>query len=514
MPDITPIQLPAVPQGTAYHLAKAFGSFATSRREVAGTLVGLAIVSALPGAAVPALAAGTALLGFHVAAVRGHVPKMPRSWDEVRTLFAKRPVEPWSATLATDSDGRPVTLDNDRLRQHLLVVGPPDARRDTLLSLCEQMTGQASGFLFCDGTGDVTTYAAVHDMVSRLSREDDLLVLNLMNGHGDDASLSHTLNPFASGSPEVLAQIVVGLMDEHGGDGAMWKARATAMLVGIMRALTWMRDEGRIELDVDVVRRHLDLRAIIDLTDPDGHPDMPPYVRESVRSYLTALPGYREERRHRQAQTTLDQHGYLEMQFTKILGSLADAYGQIFRTDTPDIDITDVVSNRRILVVLLPSLERSGEEVAILGKVVVATLKGLMGSALSNRIEGNWGEVIDKRLMFPRHPFMCALDEAGHYAVGGMALMAAEARALGFSMAYGTQDIPTMKRIDEKEASSIIANTNTKIFIGQDGSPEKFTAIQSDRVAHGRIDPPRHPRGRSMPKTNHFVAIRLPDIDK
>jgi intracellular multiplication protein IcmO len=48
--------------------------------------------------------------------------------------------------------------------------------------------------------------------------------------------------------------------------------------------------------------------------------------------------------------------------------------------------------------------------------------------------------------------------------------MAAQARSLGFTMVYASQDIPAMKRLNEKEAASIIANTNTKIFMRSEES--------------------------------------------
>lgn len=43
--------------------------------------------------------------------------------------------------------------------------------------------------------------------------------------------------------------------------------------------------------------------------------------------------------------------------------------------------------------------------------------------------------------------------------------MAAQARSLGFSLVFATQDIPAMLRNDDKEAKSMIANTTTKIFM-------------------------------------------------
>ena len=180
---------------------------------------------------------------------------------------------------------------------------------------------------------------------------------------------------------------------------------------------------------------------------------------------LTSLPGYQADKGYKQSQTTLDQHGYLEMQFTKILGSLADVYGHVFLTPHGHVDMHDVVLNRRILIIMLPALEKSGDEIANLGKIVVATLKGMMGSTLGSKLEGTWDEVVENRPTNSPSPFLVILDEVGYYTVEGMALMAAQARSLGFSMIYASQDIPAMKRLNEKEAASIIANTNTKIFM-------------------------------------------------
>ena len=364
-----------------------------------------------------------------------------------------------------------VWLTNDECRQHFLVVGTTGSgKTEALLGFVANTLTWSSGFLFCDGKGDVSLFAKVYALARRFGREDDLLVLNMMTGNSDvgfggGKLLSNTLNPFATGSSDNLTQLVVGLMDDVGGDGAMWKGRATAMFTGVMRAMTWLRERGLVDLNVGAIRDHLNLRRIIDLCDAEAYPDMPPDIRVSVRSYLTSLPGFQEEKKYKQAQTTLDQHGYLEMQFTKILGSLADVYGHIFKTPYGEIDMNDVILNRRILVVMLPALEKSGDELANLGKIVVATLKGMMGGALGNKLEGSWGEVVDMRITNSSSPFLCVLDEVGYYTVEGLALMAAQARSLGFSMVYASQDIPAMKRLNEKEAASIIANTNTKIIM-------------------------------------------------
>lgn len=367
--------------------------------------------------------------------------------------------------------GKEIWLTNDDARQHFLVVGTTGAgKTESLLGFAANALMWGSGFLFCDGKGDVALFAKVYALARRFGREDDLLVLNFMTGNQDLGSaggriMSNTLNPFSTGSSDSLTQMVVSLMDDAGGDGAMWKGRATAMLTGVMRALSWLRDEGMVDLNVGEIREFMSLRRIIDLGDVNKYPDMPQAIRKTIKSYLTSLPGFQEEKGYKQAQTTLDQHGYLEMQFTKILGSLADVYGHIFFTPSGEVDMFDVVLNRRILVIMLPALEKSGDEIANLGKIVVATLKGMMGATLGSSLEGSWTEVVENRVTNSPSPFICVLDEVGYYTVEGMALMAAQARSLGFTMVYASQDIPAMKRLNEKEAASIIANTNTKVFM-------------------------------------------------
>jgi len=387
--------------------------------------------------------------------------------------------------------GKEVWLTNSDCRQHFLVLGTTGAgKTEALLGFAANAVTWGSGFLFCDGKGDVALFAKVYALCRRFGREDDLLVLNFMTGNQDvggstDGKLrSNTLNPFATGSSDTLTQMVVGLMDDAGGDGAMWKGRATAMFTGVMRALTWLRDQHIVDLNVGEIRDHLQLKRIIDLADHAKFPEMPQHIRKSIKSYLSSLPGFQEDKGYKQAQTTLDQHGYLEMQFTKILGSLADVYGHIFKTPYGEIDMADVVLNRRILVVMLPALEKASDEIANLGKIVVATLKGMMGGTLGSQIEGNWYGVVEQRPTTSPTPFICILDEVGYYMVDGMDLMSAQARSLGFCLVFAGQDINAMKRINEKVFGSVQGNTNTKIVMRTEDPDTAKIAIDAAGKAY------------------------------
>lgn len=382
--------------------------------------------------------------------------------------------------------GREVWLTNSDMRQHFLVLGTTGAgKTEALLGFASNAVTWGSGFLFCDGKADVSLFAKIYALARRFGREDDLLVLNFMTGNqdiggADGQLLSNSMNPFAFGSSDSLTQMIVSLMDEGGSEGGMWKGRATAMLTGVLRALTWLRDQQIVDLNVSEIRDHLGLKRIIELGDPAKFPDMPQHIRKSIKSYLTSLPGYKETQpADKQSNTTLDQHGYLEMQFTKILGSLADVYGHIFKTPYGEIDMTDVVLNRRILVVMLPALEKASDEIANLGKIVVATLKGMMGSTLGSKIEGDWFGVVEQRPTTAPTPFIVILDEVGYYMVDGMDLMSAQARSLGFSLVFAGQDLHAMKRFNDKVFGSVQGNTNTKIIMRTEDPETAKLAVES-----------------------------------
>ena len=357
-------------------------------------------------------------------------------------------------------------FNNSDMRTHVLIFGSTGAgKTETLLSLAYNALVQGSGLIYVDGKGENVLYTKVFAMARTMGREDDVLVINYMTGSRDvfgpqEKKLSNTLNPFSSGGSGGLTELLVSLMDDGGGGGDMWKGRAISLVSAIMMALVYLRDQGEILLDVDAIREYLILDNIIKMY--KTRRDFPPHIRAALRAYLVSLPGFQESA-PKQNDTVLEQHGYLQMQFTKILGSLADSYGFIYKTNLGEVDFKDVVLNRRILVVLLPALEKSTDELANLGKIIVACLKQMMASALGSTIEGSYAEVVETKPTTSDMPFMTVLDEYGYYAVKGSAVMPAQARSLGFSMIFAGQDLPAFEKASKEEAASIVANCNIKI---------------------------------------------------
>lgn len=365
---------------------------------------------------------------------------------------------------------------NSDARTHILYLGTTGAgKTEGLKSMVSNALAWSSGFIYVDGKADTDLWSSLSSLCRRFGRDDDLLVLNYMTGNSDARAPSNSLNPFSAGSASYLTNMLVSLMPEAEGDNAMWKERAVALLSSLMPALTWKRDNQEMPMSISTIRRYMLLNEVIRLSRDQT---IPKKLSESVKGYLDTLPGFvheayddnGKEKPMGPDQPMVDtsvaqqQHGYLAMQFTRALQSLGDDYGYIFDVDNADVDMADVVLNRRILVVLIPALEKSSDETANLGKIVAATLKGMMGSTLGAQVEGEAATAIENKPTHSATPFMTVFDEVGYYTAQGMAVMAAQARSLGFCLVYAAQDLPALQKRVKEEARSITANCNIKIF--------------------------------------------------
>ncbi len=372
--------------------------------------------------------------------------------------------------------GQEIWFTNSDIRTHILYLGTTGAgKTEGLKALVTNALAWGSGYVYVDGKADTDLWASLYAVARRFGRDDDIFALNYMTGNSDDGSTSNSMNPFATGSSSYLANMVVSFMPDAGGDNAMWKERAVALMFSLMPALTYKRDKQGLLMDVGVVRDHLDLQPIIRLSRDAALPER---IIHGLQGYLNTLPGFVDaafddegnekppspDQPMYDLQVARQQHGYLSMQFTRSLQMLGDEYGYIFKAQLADIDMLDVVLNRRIMVTLIPALEKAGDEAANLGKIVAASLKGMMGATLGNAVEGSWETAIGSKQTRAASSFMTVFDEVGYYTAPGMAVMAAQARSLGFSLVFASQDLPSMSKRVKQEAQSIVGNCNIKLF--------------------------------------------------
>lgn len=358
--------------------------------------------------------------------------------------------------------GNEVWLSGNDVRSHTLVLGDRDRRHQLLLGMAANALSWGSGLLWMSGTGDMAAYRDMQVLCAAYGRESDLLVLNFVPGGGSLAGTSLAsmrLNPFGTGNAYMLASLMLSLAGVADEGMALWKGRAAAWLLGVMQVLCWRRDHLEQALDVSVVRAALSLSACVGLAMDER---VPPEARSSLLAYLRSLPGFDRERGSRQSQTTMDQHGFLHMQVAGVLGCMAEVYGHVFASPVNDVDFVDVVLNRRVLVVLLPGLERSQEEIRMLGAIILGLLKAAMNEFLGTSIEA----CLDRDIPKPhrsRSPFLVVTDGSEVCTQDGMAVIASQARSLQLAMVYGADSAASFRQHRSSEGDAVLATIANRI---------------------------------------------------
>ena len=151
----------------------------------------------------------------------------------------------------------------------------------------------------------------------------------------------------------------------------------------------------------------------------------------------------------------------------------------LFADKYPEIDMLDVLLNNRVLVVTIPSLEKSASEAASLGKLYISSIRLMMAQNLGYRMEGTKAEVLDSKATNAPNPYMIISDELAYYFAEGIAVMFAQARSLGFMMVAAVQDVQGLKRGDaSQESASMIANTKAKWTLALEDPEDTFELIK------------------------------------
>ena len=427
------------------------------------------------------------------------------------------------------------------LNKHSLLIGTTGSgKTEAIMGQLFGFLALNSGGLMVDGKASVGTFGSAYKIARIFGRDPDLLTMDYLTGGIDVAGLqkerrSHTYNPLASGGPAQKSETMVSLLD--GGD-PMWSGRAMTFVENVIPPLSYLSDRGYIVLNpkllgifsvLEIVENLVHYGVLRDMNGKLVHLTKQAefsgdWAEMQARSggiitYLEGLPGYstgRPPMPHRTPDMTdeewaevkrlhkplgplmdpngrtevVKQHGFIQMQLTRAITNLAENYGFIYGAERGEIDFKDMVLNRRLMVVLLPALERSPENLKQLGKMTTLSLKAVLGSMLNTASEGKRREIIDGNPSASKVPFLAVLDEVGYYMAEGLAVVPAQARSLGVSLCFGTQSIPDLMKANENEGKSILDNTAVKMFgrlTSDEGSDTAKTAIAMGGEVHVQV---------------------------
>jgi hypothetical protein len=268
---------------------------------------------------------------------------------------------------------------------------------------------------------------------------------------------------FARGTPDSNTQLLVSLMPPSGGDNKIFSERAIALVAAIMPGLNDLRNQGKLQIDPAVIRRFMGFKDFVGLCHNNA---IGKSSRDALVGYLSSLSGYDETKDiSKQNEEVTRQFGFAQAYFTRALASLSDTYGHIYLTGQGEIDYQDAVLNGRILLTLLPSMEKSGDELANLGKIVLTAIRNGMVVGLGTVFEGSAEKVVHNLPTNSDIPYGIMNDENAYMLVEGQEMINAQARGLGFGVLTGTQDAPGMLLNIEKTTKQIMANSAFKQFM-------------------------------------------------
>jgi intracellular multiplication protein IcmO len=448
-------------------------------------LLGTAAASFAFPALIDLTVPGSILYATWVMARRVKLPlRLPRSaeqldWNYPSPVDRKPRMAAGSIYLGIDQvTGQELWITNEDGRQHGTIPGTTGAGKSTaILSLLANALSHGSGFVLVDGKADNALHGQVLALARHFGREDDVLVLNFLVASGDKDS--HSFNPFAMGNADAIRELLASQLGEQRSEDSngVFRARAVALIGTIAPVLVWMRDQKGVPISIESIRFALELRSIWTLATHkiflhrqavDGEvkeiavPVMPEDILYPLRAYLGELPGYDTSLPYNEQKgdEPSKQHGFALFYFTATFTQLSVSLGHIFKPMSGDIDMRDVVLNRRILLVNLPAMENSDATLAALGKIVVASLRGMLAQLLGARLEGTAREIFALKPGVGEGPFQVVFDEVAYYATEGMDRMLAMGRGLNIMFWVAFQEISGLwARLGEKTAS-LLGNAN------------------------------------------------------
>ena len=403
-----------------------------------------------------------------------------------------------------------IWLSQDDLLRHMLAFGATGSGKTAaLIGIATNLLCSGGGLIYSDAKGETKLYYQIHGLARRLGRDDDLMIMNYQTSSSQNnprEKRSNSLNLFFGRTADQLSQIFLSLMPGGGGNdpNAVFGAKAENLMSAILVPLVWLRDHANWTISLKMLSELMTWHGAAGLACLQIVPES---RLQSLREFLESQPGMQaafrengqpprirptvwvdamekasaevmETRRFAEggrklceasgwapSEHTLQQFGYAGMYHTRALHSLSETYGDIYNAVYGEIKLEDIIAQRRILVVVLPAMEKSPTELQQLGKLLLSAIRGAVALGLGQSAEGSRAEAIDRSPTRSESIAQIIVDECAFQMAPGFATVTAQARSLSVSVIFAGQDHAGIKKASAEEADQIVANTVTKVFM-------------------------------------------------
>jgi type IV secretory pathway TraG/TraD family ATPase VirD4 len=299
---------------------------------------------------------------------------------------------------------------------------------------------KGGGFLFIDAKIDADTRDSLYYLAKACGRQDEFYILN-----PDDPENSNTYNPILNGDADEVASRLLNLQpsseDNPGAD--FYRQSANHALTVIIGALK-VCNKRYTFADLAILLQSADAMEKLFKDTPESPERM---------ALDIFLDKYR--RRDPKMGAVLDIN-----KMKDVLGGMAGRiamfaqgkFGRVFNTYAPEIDLTDIMKNNKMMYCMLPTM---GKDTAALnlGKMIMSDIRSAVYN-LQNM----------PAAMRPWPPFLIFPDEMGSYVMEGIARLFEQARSAQVCLMPGFQAFGNLKAVSDQFADIIIQNTWSKVY--------------------------------------------------
>ncbi|MDQ2077533.1 hypothetical protein [Marinimicrobium sp. ABcell2] len=369
----------------------------------------------------------------------------------------------------------------DDLLTHLyMLAATGGGKTEAIWAILCNFLCAGSGWSFIDGKGTLALVQNGRILARRFGMEDQLFIINYVSPSAEHAQkrMTNTLNPYTHGTAAQLKEQLASLsLSGDAGQNQFFEDNASVIIESVFPALTELRDKGIISLDIQTIGAYLPIDRIYKLT---VHPQVSPKNQTYIRHYLETLGFDFEAAKQGKKQNSevIKMYGQFVTHFSKAISSLSIQYGNIYVVDQGDINMKDILGNRRLLIGTLPSLEKSGGELKNLGNIVMTTQKNAISTDLGDILEGTKEETLLRLSSSWSVPYALTYDEWAFYAIKDIALIPAQVRGIKYCGIFAAQDYAGTEGAGEKDAEQVFANTRYKFFGALEEAGKSWTRIR------------------------------------
>lgn len=290
----------------------------------------------------------------------------------------------------------------ESLLNHMLIEGDTNFRQKIELSLIKQLINEGQHIIYMDGNDSQETTNKIIEYAKNSGREKDIRILSFANFNLDESLKQYQwhLPINLSSSSGGLTEMLYSMLDESIGN--TWRGRAISLLSTVLMALVYLRDNEELILDFEVINQYLLFENLYKLK---NRKDLPRHIKDALQTYFSNLPGFIEGSVKQQHDYVLEKHGYLQMQFIRILHTLL-SYKHLFYhyggVEESRLKLQELYGGQKsfIFIVQFPDFSKTSQEMDILSKFIFGSILNNAVTNLGATIEGSTEQRIKQKQLF------------------------------------------------------------------------------------------------------------------